>query len=471
MKNVFFLSDWRVSGASAQIVAQDPPKGADMMTCEKTFTMAPKDFYSTSGAGENVFSMRSWLVFLLLLSVSIAGCLGGDDLDEGETEGRDRTQRDGALNLKLAEETELEQQLEALEIVPADDPEWDRPNVTARDWLLLSTPTTPEGTVAAFKWEFPLEALTANDELLLDVAVALDPMGHPEGLPEGMDWLFMVVLQRYDEEWAQWETYTSNSWIEMGMTRTRIVERFDGGPSVDVTTPAPSAPFRTRVVFDEEIHNQTLYFVLAARGPAGEEFGMGIRMMGAGQHSANWEAFQGNFEEEQAPLVPERVLTGSGLYLADYFERHVVGDRNSRIITPDVGSVSESLSDAWYPYFSTRSVSFNIGTDWGGWSDLRIVYASSVEYGEMEIDIDLHGTTERKVYRFFGQFVPEGFTPLVDPPLVRMTVDGDSPSSIAVELTKSGTLISEELRISQFSIGVSLQEITGLPYQDQVFAT
>jgi hypothetical protein len=400
-----------------------------------------------------------------LLAAVFAGCVS-DELPGEPGPGNGPPTNGGAgpsdLAFKPARSNSLEQQLGAIETVAEDDPEWARPAVTERDWLLLTTPMGPTGAVTVYRWEFPPEAvkrdLESGAEILpLDFVIALDPMGSPAGLPEGIDWLLAVFYERSDTQ-GGWRL----NWAGERFGATMEVRTRDsGGSPSTVTRPAESGPFVVNVPAASTMGDE-VYFVLAARGPPNQAFGMGVRMLsqeyaGLDQSpTADWPDFR-NLAGDSAPIVPERLGTGEGLYMAWYLERVIAsqGGLSMRAVvdTPEpVAAVPTEVASL----FTTRVSTLTSEVSWGGMSLISVRYSNVPNMARWEISGNIHGESVSKS-GFIDNIAKSCW--VVD--------EGGQGSSLENTITSAWAFVADSVYYQHFSVGLELEPLVGLPLRSE----
>jgi hypothetical protein len=419
-----------------------------------------------------VDALRALIPVLLILAAGLAGCLGGDDVDNGGP-GEDPDElkpiKDDGKPFMAAQTTNLERFFEAVQIVPEDDPEFARPNMTARDWLLLSVPLSEQGTVQGFAWQVPEGGLIAGDGysiLLLDIAVAALPMGYPAGLPEDLDWTLALVTKGSDGQGAIGAVVGD---FMFGVTKLRSI---DGGSPQTVTPRTES--FSLRAGYDGLKPGDTVWFVLAARGRAGEEFAVGISMLGQayqdlGQHqpaTIGWEDFHKSVNFRK-PLVPERKLAGEGLHIGWLQERHVIGESSQVEISKDLGELGELLPTDLYPHVTLRDVTVSSVTDKAGFGIARAHYTSGGEPGNWRVEGQLHGVSFSESGPFFNSAALPDLVQGRDEGVGFIARgSGSSGASIDWQRQKAGTVYYESLDFLHLSVNMQLADLTGMAHLD-----
>ncbi len=402
---------------------------------------------------------RIAFVLLVLMASALAGCLD-DDVDTGDPADPANPPRGYEdLRLKPAESNSLETELNAVQIVAEDDPDWDRPNLTKDDWMLLSTTLSEQGSVVAFEWEYPKEAVVSNsqtggDVVALDFALALGPMGMTGALPEDVDWMMLGFYEREDED-KGWETALGG--FKWGAATETTEWALDGESEV-ATRPARADPFLIRLGAGEDTGDK-MYLVLAARGPAGSPFGVGVRMLGqqeAGRESSptdNWDAFTTSVEaRDVAPFVPERVSEKEGMLIARHIEERRQGANDAVERTYDIDPPSEDLPTEPGAVAPPRSSVFTSGADWGGWSNVDIRYENSPSGNHWIVSGSIHGQDANRDVLLTSQ----------TPRVCRAMVEGSNGAQIENSIVNTVTT-SETIRYEHFSANVQLEPISGYP--------
>ncbi len=410
------------------------------------------------------------IALFLILVAAFAGCLGDDVDPEDETETPSQTGRGGEDdNFKPADANSLEERLEAVQIVPEDDPEWDRPEIERDDWFLLSNTMSGEGKVSAFKMDFPMEALLETDfrpepYILLDVAIALDPMGQSEGLAEDTQWMLLVLYEDLDPEFNTWRLALAQERVFYGAPTTVTTQDFLETEGSTKSHPAKSDPFTVRINYDEETTGDSIYFVLAAKGEG--EFGMGVQTLGYNDagistpespHSS-WGDFMN--ATDSAPLVPERSGEATGLHLAKYRNRYETVQPAVTTITADMAEPSDTVPQSLWPYMNARDVTLSSKTDWGGWSRVEVYYLSFFETGSWTVEGSIHGEGISTSTTFLPT---DSLEPA--PRLVRATMEGPDPTDLENTITKSGSPLLEDVYFEHLAIGGQVEDFFGLPFR------
>lgn len=404
--------------------------------------------------------LKTTVVLFVLIAATMAGCLGDEEDPGGSGTGTPGNPRGHeGLKLKPAEANDIELEFDAIEIVPEDDPEWDRPNTTRNDWLLLSTTMSGSGSVVVFEWQYPKEAVVSNsrtggDVLALDFAIALEPMGQGGHLSEGIDWMLLAFYERLDED-EGWQTVLAD--YEYGTTIESTEWSVAGEPEVSVETPR-SSPFLVRIPAGQDAGDK-VYLVLAARGPA-EPFAVGVRTLpqqAAGRETSptgNWRDFTGLVEARDVkPFVPERVSEAEGLFLASYLEegRQAQNDRVER--SYDMELPNEAIPSETQAVVMPRSTQFSSSVDWGGWSTVDIRYSNSPSAGQWSASGSIHGHDANREVTAASQ----------TPRVCQAMVEGSEGASLENAITNGATVTSETIRYQHFSANVQMEPITGYP--------
>lgn len=430
-------------------------------------------------------ALTIFCVFVMTASL-LAGCLGSDDEPEVEPdpiiydpdgeEAPPPIETETGERLRPAVRTQIEQELEAIQIVPKNDTRYDRPNISRDSWYLLSMTSTPQGSVAGFTWEVPSgAAIPRGDDppvLVLDFAPALDLMGHEGPLPEDHDWLVAIFHTAVEPESQERYLRADHGAVVYGVTRT--TETFGAGATGPVVVPPRSDPWTIRIQSGDLLPGQTYFIVVAARSPEEGEFAVGMRVLGEEglDFTANrsptegWDNFTTEVGEESVPLVPMRTGFGEGLLIGEFFEEREDPGKAVRVSTKDV-SAEEVATGNVYPLVSSRTLTVSSDAPRGGWSRMAGGYTSEVEYGDVDIDIDLHGTTRHVSETFIHNPIDSrnlGFGWLGDG-------GGGNPASMAVTVTKSGTLGAETFRFTHIHVGVDLEQMFGVSPKNQIGVT
>ncbi len=396
-----------------------------------------------------VVVMRAQSLALVLMTVLFAGCLGGaDDVDDpAGGNGTGGPDAQDAMGFQKSEDTQLETDLDAFRLVPSDEEEFGRGNVSLDDWYLLSTSTSSSGKVAGFQIEVPNDVLVGS-ELILEFAPAIGPMG-VDVFAE--DVVYSALLLKED---ASVEDVYVQSAINMATAES------------EETFFASAAPFTLRG--GGIAGGDTVHVVIAARG-GGSEFGLGMRISDDGGLEDNaasvdsWDQFSNGVGEGVNPFVPERTIEGDGLHYA-YFEE--IHEESSFAVhsTPDV-SIADDTPDGLYPDVTTRMITVGSEAGWGGWSEFSVRYASAGEPGQWAANVDLHGAASAAQEGLFLNLHFQEQIPIQGEPPVSFWGEGEggSGASIGLSLTKVGTVATfEHLVFEHFSIGMQPSELVGV---------
>ncbi len=413
----------------------------------------------------NVFHMRTSFVLVVLLAATVAGCLGGDDeVDEEPAQPGNTNRGYEDLNMKPAESNALETEFNAIQIVPEEDPDWDRPNVTKDDWLLLSTAMSEQGSVVAFEWEYPKEAVVSNpntggDVVAMDFAITTGPMGESGRLSEGIDWMFMVFYERNDET-EGWQTVLGG--LEWSATIEDTEWALTGEAETSSTT-ASGNPFLIRASAGADTGDKII-LVLAARGPAGSPFGVGVRMLPQQQAgrddspTADWKDFAVQVEARDVPpFVPERVSEKEGLMLAMHDEERRQGQTDRVRRTLDMDAPEEALPTEPGALAYPRSSVFSSQAEWGGWSNVDIRYENSPSVNQWTASGSIHGHEANRDVLLTSQ----------TPRVCLAMVEGSDSAQIENSILNGATATAETIRYEHLSANVELEPITGKPLRSR----